>query len=149
MVPPETLFFTRNADISWQSGHTFQTPQFQIVECACHDDATQAQYTVGASSPMPSWLGIGGHTGGSRHKHPRYTSTHTVGRPWVAPPHTRAHGTTQQTRTSPKQTHQVTNTDSVIRAQEMLNEIVTKLRPKNQMLSPDKKKKEKEKNQKR
>ena len=36
----------------------------------------------GALSPMPSYLGIGGHTGGSPQGHPRYTSAHKVGRPW-------------------------------------------------------------------
>ena len=67
----------------------FTTPQFQIVECARHDDATQAQaqHRVGALSPMPSCLGIGEHTGGSRKGHPRYTSAHTMRKPWVARPH--------------------------------------------------------------
>ena len=40
---------------------------------------------------MPSCLGIGGHTGGSRQGHPRYTSAHTVGRLWVARPQTHEH----------------------------------------------------------
>ena len=47
----------------------------------------QAQHRVGALCPMPSCLGIGGHTGGSRQGHPRYTSAQTVGRPWVSRPH--------------------------------------------------------------
>ena len=68
-LPLNFLFFASIADISWQSAHIFQTPQFQIVECACHDDATQAQHRVGALSPISSCLGIGGHTGGSRHGH--------------------------------------------------------------------------------
>ena len=34
---------------------------------------------VGALSPMPSCLGIGGHTCGSGQGHPRYTSAHKVG----------------------------------------------------------------------
>ena len=52
------------------------------------------------------------------HGHPRHTSAHTVGRPRVARPHTRAHGTAARHRheMSPKQKHEVTNTDSVIRA---------------------------------
>ena len=41
-------------------------------------------HRVGALLPMPSCLGIGGHTGGSRQGHPQYTSARTVGRPWVA-----------------------------------------------------------------
>ena len=36
----------------------------------------------GSVSPMASCLGIGGHTGGFRHGHPRYTSAHIAGRPW-------------------------------------------------------------------
>ena len=92
--------------MSWQSAHIFQTPQFQIAECACHDDATQAQHRVGALSPMPSCLGIGGHTGGSRHGHPRYTSAHTMGKAvGGSTAHmSRRHRSTQQTRMSPKQT---------------------------------------------
>ena len=45
---------------------------------------TSTHARVGALHPMPSCLGIGGHTGGSQQGHPRYTSAHTVGRPWVA-----------------------------------------------------------------
>ena len=101
--------FFNSAKFSWQSARKLPTPQFQIVDCACHDDATQAQHRVGALSPMSSCLGIGGHTGGSRHGHPRYTSAHTVGRSWVARLHT-------STWHCPKQIHEVTNTGSVIRA---------------------------------
>ena len=43
---------------------------------------------VGALLPMPSCLGIGGHSSGSRQGHPRYTGARTTERPWVA--HTNA-----------------------------------------------------------
>ena len=40
-------------------------------------------HRVGALSPMPACLGIGGHTGGSRQGHPRYTSASAKeGRGW-------------------------------------------------------------------
>ena len=43
----------------------------------------QQPQKVGAVSPMPSCLGIGGHTGGSRQGHPRYTSASAEeGRGW-------------------------------------------------------------------
>ena len=42
------------------------------------------QTRVGALSPMPSCLGIGGHPRGSRHGHPPYTGAGTAGRPRVA-----------------------------------------------------------------
>ena len=54
---------------------------------------------VGALSPMPSCLNIGGHTGGSRQGHPRYTSAPKVGRPWVTQAH---HKKTSNTRSSVK-----------------------------------------------
>ena len=43
---------------------------------------------VGALLPMPSCLGIGRHSSGSRQGHSRYTGERTTGRPWVA--HTNA-----------------------------------------------------------
>ena len=65
-----------SADISCLSAHIVQTPQFQIVGCACHDDATQAQHRVGAlMSHHP-------HPSGSRH--PRHTGAVTTGgRGWL------------------------------------------------------------------
>ena len=39
---------------------------------------------VDALSTIPSCLGIGGHTSGSRQGHPRYTGARSAGRPWVA-----------------------------------------------------------------
>ena len=44
---------------------------------------TDLAHRVGALLPMPCCLGIGGHTGGSWQGHPRYTSAHTMRRPWV------------------------------------------------------------------
>ena len=35
-------------------------------------------------SPIPSCLGIGGHTGGSRQGHPRFTGDRSAGRLWLA-----------------------------------------------------------------
>ena len=62
----------------------FQTPQFQIVECACHDDATQAQHRVGALSPMPSCLGIGGaHWWVGMDTHGTPVPTQWEGRAWL------------------------------------------------------------------
>ena len=105
--------YTHFADISWQSAHIFQTPQFQIVECACRDDATQAQHRVGAILP------------GHRRAHwwvPAWTPTvhqcpHSVKAVGGSTAHTSTwHHSTQWTRMSTKQIHEVTNTDSVIRA---------------------------------
>ena len=56
---------------------------------------TDRTHRVGTLLPMPSRLGIGGHTGGSRQGHPRYISAQTVGRLWVA--HNKLH-TTPPTR---------------------------------------------------
>ena len=52
------------------------------------------------------------------HRRVHWWVAHTVGRPWVARPHTRAHGTGARNKhaMSPKQIHEVTNRDSVIRA---------------------------------
>ena len=76
--------------------------------CACHDDATQAQHRVGALSPMPSCLCIGGHTGGIPTVHQAVGGSTAHTSTW--------HRSTLQTRMNPKQIHEVTNTDSVVRA---------------------------------
>ena len=53
---------------------------------------TDRTHTVGALLPMPSCLGIGGHTGESRQGHPRYTSASTEeGRWWPETSSTRHH----------------------------------------------------------
>ena len=39
----------------------------------CSSSAAVQQIRVGALSPMPSCLGIGGHRSGSRQGHPQYT----------------------------------------------------------------------------
>ena len=44
------------ADISRLTTRILQTPQFQIDECACHDDATQAQHRVGVTTGGRGWL---------------------------------------------------------------------------------------------
>ena len=86
-------------DIAWQSAHILSTSQFQIVECACHDDAAQAQHRVDALSPMPSCLSIGGRTGGSRHGHARNRSPHSGKVVDDSTAHTSTwHRSTQQTR---------------------------------------------------
>ena len=68
-----------------------------VFVCGCGStSAQQLQHSsqsssqrVGALSPIPSCLGIGGHPSGSRQGHPRYTGARSAGRPWVA------HGTRQ------------------------------------------------------
>ena len=56
------------ADISQPSAPKFTTPQFQIVECACHDDATQAQaqHRVGALMAHHHLVWMSHHLSGSR-----------------------------------------------------------------------------------
>ena len=51
---------------------------------ACSTAVSSSSQKVGASSPIPSCLGIGGHPSGSRQGHPRYTGARSAGRPWVA-----------------------------------------------------------------
>ena len=51
---------------------------------------TDLTHRVGALLPMPPCLGRG-HTGGSGQRHPRCSSAHRVGRPWVA--HNKQHAT--------------------------------------------------------
>ena len=72
-------------------------------EVSTETDATSADdrrrtnrtHRVGALLPMPSCLGIGGHTGGSRQGHPRYTSASTEGgRGWPDRRLTRHHNDT-------------------------------------------------------
>ena len=50
----------------------------------CSSSAAVQQMRVGALSPMPSCLGIGGHPNRSLQGHPRHTGARTAGRPWVA-----------------------------------------------------------------
>ena len=70
----------RESELAWLRGRVeFRQP------CSVQPQLSSVQQKrVGALPPMPSCLGIGGHTGGSRKGHPRYTSAHTVERPWVA-----------------------------------------------------------------
>ena len=52
-----------HADISWPSARMFQTPQFQIVECACYDVAQSWRFVPHAILPghrrahwwVPAW----------------------------------------------------------------------------------------------
>ena len=68
---------------------------------------THTHHKINALSPMPSCLGIGGPlVGPGIGKAVGGSTAHTSTR----------HQSTQQTRMSPRQTHEVTNTDSVIRA---------------------------------
>ena len=112
----------KSSDIAWQSAHMLPTPQFQIVECACHDDATQAQHRSWRFVPdailpvhwrahwwVPAWTPTVHqcpHSGKAVVGFTAHTNT------W--------HWSTQQTRMSPKQIHEVTNTDSVSRAQNQM-----------------------------
>ena len=102
------------ADISCSKLHSCRLSNARATTTQ-HKHSTE----LALMSPTPSCLGTGGHTGGSRYGHPRYTSAHTVGKAVGGSTAHRStwHRSAQQTRMSPKQTHEVTNTDSMIRAQ--------------------------------
>ena len=70
-------------------------PRVHVCGSMFNDGRTRAHVTsamlqqnssqrVGALSPIPSCLGIGGHLSGSRQGHPRYTGARSPGTPWVA-----------------------------------------------------------------
>ena len=55
------------------------TSASELAQLAAQFRAVSSSRRVGALFPTPSCLGFGGHTGGSRQGHLRYTSAHTGG----------------------------------------------------------------------
>ena len=101
----------RSRDQCWENFPERLSWPFSPFERRCgHFTPDNAHIT---NSTVPDW----------RMRVPRRRNTSTAqswrydGRPWVARPHTRVHGTGARNKhMSPKQTHEVTNTDLEIRA---------------------------------